>query len=149
MAPGDFDARLRQIDKALESISDDQLLPAPAKGAPPAAKAAVAEQRAQVRTWPALLRLGLASALAVGMVFWPYAARCGAGLAAYMGAVLAVVVAGGWSAVWTWRHRTARAHVLSLLLVVWGLVLAAIEVLPRTGYAVPTAAHPATWACVP
>jgi putative flippase GtrA len=149
MSPGDFDSRLRQIDKALESISDDQLLPAPAKGAPVAEKAAVAEQRAQVRTWPAFLRLGLASALAVGMVFWPYASRCGGGLAAYLGAVVAVVVAGGWSAVWTWRHRTARAHLLSLLLVLWGLVLAAIEVLPRTGYAVPTAAHPAAWACVP
>jgi putative flippase GtrA len=149
MTPGDFDSRLKQIDKALESLSDEQLLPAPAKGAPPAAAAQVSAQRAEVRTWPAFLRLGLASALGVGMLFWPYAARCGAGLAAYLGAVAAVVVAGGWSAVWTWRHRTARAHALSLLLVAWGLVLAAIEVLPRTGYAVPTVSHPATWACVP
>jgi hypothetical protein len=31
--------------------------------------------------------------------------------------------------------------------VLWGLVLASIDVLPRTGYAIPTAAHPATWAC--
>lgn len=149
MAPGDFDARMRQIDKALESISDDQLLPAPPKGAAPAAAAQVAEQRAAVRTWPALLRLGLASALGVGMLFWPYAARCGLGLAAYLGAVAAVLVGGAWSAVWTWRHRTARAHTLSLLLVLWGLVLAAMDVLPRIGYAKPTADHPAAWACTP
>jgi len=103
----------------------------------------------RVRTWPAFLRLGLASALGVGILFWPYGARCGAGLAAYLGAVVAVVVGGAWSAIWTWRHRTARAHVLSLLLVLWGLVLAAVDVLPRAGYAKPTADHPATWACVP
>ncbi|MCE2940712.1 MAG: hypothetical protein ACK53A_04570 [Gemmatimonadota bacterium] len=149
MPPGDFDSRMRQIDKALESLSDEQLLPAPAKGASPAAAAQVAEQRAAVRTWPAFLRLGLASALGVGILFWPYGARCGAGLAAYLGAVVAVVVGGAWSAIWTWRHRTARAHVLSLLLVLWGLVLAAVDVLPRAGYAKPTADHPATWACVP
>lgn len=149
MSPGDFDTRLRQIDKALEGLSDEQLLPAPAAGAPAVAKAQVAEQRAQVRTWPAFLRLGLASALGVAILFWPYAARCGAGLAAYLGAVAAVFVGGVWSAVWTWRHRTARAHLLSLLLVLWGLVLAAMDVLPRTGYAKPSADHPAAWACVP
>jgi hypothetical protein len=46
-----------------------------------------------------------------------------------------------------WRHRAAKAHTLSLLLVLWGLVLGAIDVLPRTGYAIPTQAHPAGWAC--
>ncbi len=142
----DWDAELKRIDKALESLSDEQLLPAPA-AASPGQKQAVAAERAATRTWPAFLRLALATALGVGILFWPYATRCGAGLAGYLGAVAAVAIAGGWSAVWTWRHRTARAHVLSLLLVLWGLVLAAAEVLPRTGYAKPTAAHPATWSC--
>lgn len=149
MSDTDFDAQMRKIDKALESISDDALLPAPKRGAPAGQQQAVAAQREAVRTWPALLRLGLASALGIGILFWPYAARCGLGLAGYLGAVAAVVVGGAWSAVWTWRHRTARAHVLSLLLVLWGLVLAAQDVLPRIGYAKPTAAHPAAWACVP
>ena len=36
---------------------------------------------------------------------------------------------------------------LSLLLVLWGGVLAAQEVLPRIGYAIPTEAHPASWMC--
>ena len=92
-------------------------------------------------------RLALAVAVAVGIVFWPYAARCGFGLALYLGAVGVVVVSGVWASIWTWRHRAARAHVLSLLLVLWGLVLAGLDVLPRVGYAVATVAHPATWAC--
>ncbi len=142
----DWDAELKRIDKALESLSDEQLLPAPANAAP-AQKQAVVAERAATRTWPAFLRLALATALGVGILFWPYATRCGAGLAGYLGAVAAVAIAGGWSAVWTWRHRTARAHMLSLLLVLWGLVLAAAEVLPRTGYAKPTADHPAAWTC--
>ena len=143
----DWDAELKKIDKQLESMSDSALIPAPAKGAPPAAKAAVAAERATTRTWPALLRLALATALAVGILFWPYPSRCGAGLAGYLVAVAAVTVGGVWSSVWTWRHRTARAHVLSLLLVIWGLVLGAMEMLPRTGYAKADVARPVGWVC--
>ena len=128
-------------------MSDSALIPAPAKSAPPAAKAAVAAERATTRTWPALLRLALATALAVGILFWPYPSRCGAGLAGYLVAVAAVTVGGLWSSVWTWRHRTARAHVLSLLLVIWGLVLGAMEMLPRTGYAKADTARPVGWVC--
>ncbi len=143
----DWDAELKKIDKQLESMSDSALIPAPAKSAPPAAKAAVAAERATTRTWPALLRLALATALAVGILFWPYPSRCGAGLAGYLVAVAAVTVGGLWSSVWTWRHRTARAHVLSLLLVIWGLVLGAMEMLPRTGYAKADTARPVGWVC--
>ena len=143
----DWDAELKKIDKQLESMSDSALIPARAKGAPPAAKAAIAAERATTRTWPALLRLALATALAVGILFWPYPSRCGAGLAGYLVAVAAVTVGGLWSSVWTWRHRTARAHVLSLLLVIWGLVLGAMEMLPRTGYAKADTARPVGWVC--
>ncbi len=146
MSTRDWDQDLKRIDKTLESVSDDALLPA--QGAPtPAAKAEIASVRQQTSTFGVFARLVLAVALAVGMVFWPYVARCGAGLAGYMGAVLVVVAAGAWTAVWTWRHRSARAHVLSLLLVLWGLVLGTLEVLPRVGYAVPTVDRPATWLC--
>ena len=142
-----WDAELKKIDKQLESMSDSALIPAPAKGASPAAKAAVAAERASTRTWPALARLGLATALAVGILFWPYPSRCGAGLAGYLLAVGGVTVAGLWSSVWTWRHRTARAHVLSLLLVMWGIVLGAMEILPRAGYAKADATRPSGWVC--
>ena len=143
----DWDAELKKIDKRMESMSDAALIPAPAKGAPSAVRAAVAAERETTRTWPAFLRLALATALAVGILFWPYPSRCGAGLAGYLVAVSAVTVGGLWSSVWTWRHRTSRAHVLSLLLVIWGLVLGAMEILPRTGYAKPDAARPAGWVC--
>jgi hypothetical protein len=58
-----------------------------------------------------------------------------------------VTASGVWSAVWTWRHRSARGHTLSLLLVLWGVILGAMEVLPRVGYAKGDALHPATWTC--
>ena len=144
----DWDAELKKIDKQLESMSDSALIPAPAKGAPPTAKAAVVAERESTRTWPALLRLALATALAVGILFWPYPSRCGIGLAGYLIAVAAVTVGGLWSSVWTWRHRTARAHVLSLLLVMWGLMLGAIEVLPHSGYSRADAKRPTGWSCV-
>ncbi|CAN5558242.1 hypothetical protein BH09GEM1_BH09GEM1_23770 [soil metagenome] len=143
----DWDAELKKIDKQLESISDSALIPAPAKSAPPAAKAAVVAERAATRTWPALLRLALATVLAVGILFWPYPSRCGVGLAGYLVAVGGVTIAGLWSSVWTWRHRTARAHVLSLLLVIWGMVLGAMEILPRTGYARADSSRPVGWMC--
>ena len=57
----DWDAELKKIDKQLESISDSALIPAPAKNAPQAAKAAVVAERATTKTWPALLRSSPAS----------------------------------------------------------------------------------------
>ena len=143
----DWDAELKKIDRQLESMSDSALIPAPAKTAPPAAKAANVAERLATRTWPAFLRLALATALAIGILFWPYPSRCGVGLAGYLVAISAVTVGGLWSSVWTWRHRTARAHALSLLLVLWGLVLGATEILPRIGYAKPDAERPAGWLC--
>jgi putative flippase GtrA len=144
----DWDAELKKIDKQLESMSDSALIPAAPKNAPPAAKAQVATERATTRTWGAFLRLALATALGVGILFWPYPHGCGIGLAGYLVAIAAIVAGGVWSSIWTWRHRTARAHVLSLLLVTWGLVLGAIEILPRTGYAAPDATRPSGWMCV-
>ena len=142
----DWDRELAKVDRQLESVSDEQLLRVPA-GATPAQQQHILVQREKTSTAAALARLFLAVAVGVAILFWPYAARCGAGLAAYLAAVGVVVLAGVWSAVWTWRHRTARAHVLSLLVVVWGIVLGAMEVLPRAGYAIPTAEHPAAWRC--
>jgi hypothetical protein len=131
----DWDSELSKIDKQLESLSDEQLFPT-SKATTPELRTQVLVQRERTSSWPALLRLALATALGVGILFWPYASRCGVGLFAYLGAVLVLMVGGIWSAVWTWRHRTARAHALSLILVLWGIVLAAVEILPRVGYAV-------------
>jgi len=146
MAANDWDAELKKIDKQLESLSDDELLSA-SEAKTPAAREKMQAVRKETSTLGVFARLVLAVALGVGMLFWPYAARCGVGLFAYLGATAMVVGAGIWTSVWTWRHRSSRAHLLSLLLAVWGIVLGAIEVLPRVGYAKPTPSHPAVWMC--
>ncbi len=43
----------------------------------------------------------------------------------------------------SWKLRNAAAHILSLILFFWGIVLAAEQVLPRIGYA----AERASWRC--
>lgn len=143
----DWDKELKKIDRQLESISDSALIPATPKAAPPAARAEVAGERAKTRTWGAFLRLALVTALGVGILFWPYPKECGLNLTGYLVAVGAVTLGGLWSSVWTWRHRTARAHVLSLLLIVWGMLLGAIEILPHAGYAKADPARPVGWSC--
>jgi hypothetical protein len=150
MSERDWDAELRKIDEQLARVPaapPPNAGAAPVGAAPHRAPSLPAGPPAGTSNFGVYARLTLATALAVSIVFWPYAARCGFGLAGYLGAVATVIVAGAWSAVWTWRHRAARAHSLSLLLVLWGLVLAAMDVLPRVGYAIPTTAHPATWSC--
>jgi hypothetical protein len=140
----DWGKELSKIDKQLESVSDAQLFPEK-KGAAPEQKAKVATERAAAASWPAIVRLTLAVALGVGVLFWPYNNRCGVGLAGYLVVVIAVMVSGVWSAVWTWRHRTGRAHLLSLLLVAYGFILGATEVLPRIEYARVSL----PWSCTP
>ena len=151
MAERDWTKEMAKIDRQLESISDEALFPTkkgPATG--PKAAAAQAENLEKQRTtstFGVFLRLLLSVALGVGIYFWPYDARCGFGLLGYLAAVGVVTASGIWSAVWTWRHRSARGHALSLLLILWGATLGAIEILPRIGYAKTDALHPATWTC--
>jgi hypothetical protein len=145
MSDRDWDAEMRKIDQQISSIPSQSAAPvrAPAQSAgiaPPAA-------RAETSTFGVMARLGLACVLGVAIVFWPYGARCGFGVAGYLGAVATLIVAGVWSSIWTWKHRAAKAHAVSLLLLTWGIVLAAADVLPRVGYAKPTANHPANWTC--
>jgi hypothetical protein len=69
------------------------------------------------------------------MTQWPYPHGCGLPLAEYLGAIAMVMVAGVWIAVASWRLRSAPSHIISLLLLLWGIALAAGQVLPRIGYA--------------
>jgi hypothetical protein len=77
------------------------------------------------------------------MTQWPYPHGCGLPLAEYLGAVAMVLVAGAWIAVASWRLRNPPSHILALLLLLWGIALAAGQVLPRIGYA----AERWTWQC--
>ncbi|HVM41884.1 MAG TPA: hypothetical protein VMT77_00170 [Gemmatimonadales bacterium] len=145
----DWDKEMAQIDKLIASGAADRTPPAaaPAAAAPaararaaaPAAPAGV-KRSSVVFTWVRLI-LGLAAG--IGMTQWPYERGCGVLLFVYLAAVGGVIVAGLWSAVSSWRTRSAFAHALSLGLVCWGGLLGAREVLPRVGYARTSAA----WFC--
>ena len=87
--------------------------------------------------------MALALAFGVALTRWPYARECGGFLAAYGFAVAVAVLAAVWVAVASWKLRDGVAHVLAVLLLLWGLALAAERVLPRIGYA----AQQARWRC--
>jgi hypothetical protein len=141
----DWDKELAKIDRQLGSLPDEALLPAPPEKGGAPAPAAAPTGRAGMG-W-VIARVGLVTALGVGMVFWPYATRCGMGLIGYLAALGVLVAGGAWSAVASWRQRVGWAHVLSLAVMLWGGALAAREILPRVGYAIPTESHPAVWGC--
>lgn len=88
-------------------------------------------------------RVALALLLGIFMTQWPYVHECGVRLLGYAGAVVTVLLAGGWVAVVAWHRRNGYAHVLALLLAFWGVVLGAEQLLPRIGYAADAAA----WQC--
>ena len=88
-------------------------------------------------------RLLLGLALGTMIAWWPYPRNCGFPLLGYLGAVLTIILGGGWAAVSSWRYRAHLAHIISLILMLYGIMLGAAELLPRTGYAVDQA----TWGC--
>jgi hypothetical protein len=150
----------REIDKLLKQLpgADPHLRgdpePPTVGGGPrplPAEEANEGAVSAARRSEPSLLaqrlsvwlRAILAGALALALTQWPYAHECGRMLYLYLGAVAAVLLGGAWAGVWAWRLRSAAAHVLALVIVFWGIVLAAEQVLPRIGYA----AAAAEWRC--
>ncbi|MBC7788684.1 MAG: hypothetical protein H7Z74_01950 [Anaerolineae bacterium] len=158
----DWDKELAKIDKQLASVSDEELLRASAT--PPAKAGATAQLKAApvpasrglapavkpTRGWTVYLRVLIALGLAVGILFWPHATypiRCGPNLFLYLGGTALITVAGMWSGLWTWRHRAGAAHVASLVVIAWGIGLAATQILPRSGYARPDLNHPTTWFC--
>jgi hypothetical protein len=141
-----WEKELAKIDKQLESMADETLLPT-SSAKTPEDKAELKAQHGRTRTLGVLARLTVAVGLGVGILFLPFDHRCGIALAGYLASIGLVIGSGLWSAIWSWRHRSSRAHVLSLLIILWGLTLGAIEILPRTGYAKPDPERPLTWLC--
>lgn len=88
-------------------------------------------------------RVALAVAFAAAVAEYQYTRNCGWMLGLYLAIVAVVMIAGAWGSIVSWRGRNLPAHVLSLIVVFWGIVLAAEQVLPRIGYA----ASDAFWAC--
>jgi hypothetical protein len=142
----DWDKELREVDRLLNQLPshrEEQQAASAAKRTPLAPSPGAAAQdpgAGRLGTWA---RVALGLLIGIGMPLWPYAHACGFSLFFYLGGVLTVVVAGVWSGLSSWKRRMGAAHVLSQLLVIWGLVLAARVVLPRVGYA----KTPATWFC--
>lgn len=143
--PRDWDKELAEIDRLIAATPPERARSGgdqpgvPTGAARPAPPARVARGSA-LGTW---VRVGLGVGLAAAMTQWPYARACGLALFLYLGAVGVVLIAGGWAAVTSWRQRMGLAHVLSLLVMLWALILAAAVVLPRVGYAREAAA----WWC--
>ncbi|HSE26903.1 MAG TPA: hypothetical protein VLA95_01640 [Gemmatimonadales bacterium] len=139
--PRNWDKELADIDKLIEA--GPPALPAPPQtggrkdgaSAPPLPTSRPPVVPTRGGAWRSWAKAGLGALLAVAMTQWPYAHRCGLGAVLYLGAAGVVVLAGLWSAVSSWRRHAAGAHVLSLGVILAGLVLTALEVAPRVGYA--------------
>ena len=151
----DWDKDLAKIDRQIGAMSDADILAAAQANrvaerdatvvaAAPGTARVVAKP---VGKWGVYFRVGLSLILAVGLMFWPYDARCGPGLFGYLLAAAMVCVTSVWSGIFSWKVRMPAVHVLSLLLFGWGLFWGGAEVLPRVGYALPSAEHPAVWFC--
>ena len=142
----DWDKELAEVDRLLNQLPshrEDQVAAQASKRAQPAARPGTSAPDlggGRIGTWA---RVGLGLLLGIGMPLWPYDYACGIKLFIYLGGVLTVVVAGVWSSLSSWKRRMGTAHLISQLLVIWGLVLTAEVVLPRFGYA----KTPATWFC--
>lgn len=92
-------------------------------------------------TW---LKVGLGVLIGIGVApgVWPYSHGCGLRVMFYLLGVTTVIAAGVWASVSSWRRRLGFAHVISQVLIIWGVLLMTREVLPRVG-----AKPQAPWLC--
>jgi hypothetical protein len=166
MPDRDWEKELADIDRRLASAPAEpaeappapvrapaKARPAPAHVAPPSRDLGVtpAAPVSARRHWKAtaglLVRLVITAVLLAAVVIWPYETRCGPWLAGYLTTIGVTALAAVWTSVASWRHRGALVHVLSLAMLLAAGVYGSMEVLPRVGYAMPNAAHPAIWVC--
>ncbi len=142
-APRDWDKELAEIDKLMANQPAARPAPAGSKAPPAKPVAATPAVTPGKPAWGTWLRVLLGVLAGAALTQWPYARQCGLGLMLYLGAVGVVTLAGLWGALAAWRKRMGLAHTIALLVTLWGLILAAAVVLPRTGYARQTA----SWLC--
>lgn len=162
MADRDWEKELADIDRRLGSVPEEAPARVPTRAAPRAAPPAPAKgdaaparrigsPAAAPRGWRTqfalIARVLVAAGVVAALLYWPYPSRCGAQLGAYLALVGLLGLVGIWTSVSAWRHRAAFVHLLGLAALGGAVVLGAREILPKTGYAVPTVAHPAAWAC--
>ena len=127
--PRNWDRELAEIDKAIAR----QPAPSPAPtGGGPGSPSPQPSRRFVALTW---FWTCLALMLAVALPLWPNDKSCGLRLVFYMGAAGIALLMGVLGALSSWSYRRGLAHLLSLLAIVWAGIIAAREILPRTGYA--------------
>jgi hypothetical protein len=150
----DWDKEMAEVDRLLKKLPNADPTLGRSRGEPTVKKPAVGggsgshlgidartRGREVLGTWARVL-LGLLVGVGVAPGVWPYTHGCGLYLMLYLGGVTTVIAAGLWSSVSSWRHRLGFAHVIAQLLIVWGTLLLAREVIPRVG-----AKPQATWLC--
>jgi hypothetical protein len=141
-----WSTQLKKIEREFEGLPPE---PSPAFKKMQSEEQRRAKERAQQRT--AMIgggaRLVLVAALGVALAFWPYENQCGLGLTGYLAVELVIIIGGLWVAISTWRARLPKMHILSLLIALAGMVLVAIEILPRVGYAAVDPKNPPSFSC--
>ena len=147
MSEIDWSVELKKIDREFSGLP-------PEPSAESVRIRRAAEQRAQDRKRHQVAEFGVWMRLTVVMIlvgalnFWPYARTCGLGLYGYLGATALILAGGFWVSALTFRHHMPKSHAMALIVVLWGMVLIAEEVLPRTGYARSDPLDPPRWGCV-
>jgi len=126
--PRDWDRELAEVDRAIAKQQPPAALPA----APGVPAHPPVRRRSVALTW---FWSGLALVLAVALLLWPYDKGCGIRLIFFLGAAGLTLLAGVLGALAAWAHRRALAHLVSLLVIVWAIVIIVREILPRAGYA--------------
>lgn len=137
--PRNWDKELAEIDKVIAREPAGSGPPparrvggAPGTVAVPEPGIPVVRKKDRAATW---VRALLVAALGAAIPFWPYPVACGAGLALLGGATVVLILASIWTATAAWRRRQGLAHVVALLSLLWGVMLAGSIILPRVGYA--------------
>jgi hypothetical protein len=142
----DWDAELRKIDREYSGLPPEPSA-ASVKAKRELERRQQEEREQRVGRIGVYARMILVLALCVSIVFWPYSSRCGQQLYGFLGAVGAVICGGFWISALTWRWRMPKTHILSALVILWGITIAASEVLPRVGYAKADSERPVGWSC--
>jgi hypothetical protein len=146
--PRDWDKKMAEIDRAIAKqtggrtdeppVSRGDARVAPGTATTPSPPRAA--RRSVALTW---FWAGLAVALGVALLVWPYDKTCGIRLVFFLGAAGMTALVGLLGSLAGWANRRGLAHLVSLLVLAWAGVMAAREVLPRIGYA----KQAATWGC--
>jgi len=142
----DWDKEMAEVDRLLKKLpAADPTLGRPSGGErtvrKPAAVPGGGWSSGGVGTW-AKVALGVLVGIGIAPGVWPYSHGCGLRLIFYLLGVITVIAAGLWASVSSWKRRLGFAHVVSQILIVWGILLMTREVLPRVGEKVA-----ALWLC--